>query len=61
VTLEQSSAFNNWTTLAQRTGTGAWTGAAFTTSALGGGFNRTTFSVANQTKQFYRLNITLAP
>lgn len=61
VTLEQSSALNTWTTLAQRTGTGTWTGAAFITSSLGGGINRSTFTVANQSKNFYRLNITLAP
>ena len=61
VTLQQSGALDTWTTFAQRTGTGAWTGAVYTTSSLGGGINRTTFPVANYNRRFYRLNITLAP
>jgi hypothetical protein len=61
VTLEQSTALNDWTTLAQRTGTGSWTGASVSISSLGGGINRATFPLTNQTKRFYRLNVTVAP
>ena len=61
VTVEESTTLNTWTTYAQRTGTGSWNGASSTTTSLGNGFNRTTFTVPKQTKHFYRLNITLAP
>jgi len=60
VTLEQSTVLNDWTTLAQRTGTGGWNGASVSVSSLGNGINRATFPLTNQTKRFYRLNITVA-
>lgn len=65
VTLQYSSTLGSWSTLATRTGTGAWTGTQPTGTAIGGGRTRWSFNSglapAVVPKLFYRLLVEELP
>jgi hypothetical protein len=61
VTVQQSTSLQNWTTFAQRTGSGAWTGVAGAVLPYGADLTRSIFETPAGDRRMYRLTYSVAP